>query len=443
MATLQPNPSPAAPAPTTSSPSESSSARTSTDGATKSAASTADLLAKAKRHLLGNYRPAEVVFVRGEGSELVDSEGRRYLDFAAGVAVNALGHAHPELTRTIQEQSARLMHVSNYFYNEENILLASELCARTGFDRAFFCNSGAEANEAMFKLARRHAYARGHKEKLRFLAFDNSFHGRTFATVNLTGTPSYREGFGPFEGVSHVRYGDLDAARAAMGDDVCAIVVEPVQGEGGVLPAPPGFIEGLRELADRSGALLLADEVQTGIGRTGRLLGIEHSGVRADAVSLAKGLGGGFPIGAMLVREALAGSLPPGTHGSTFGGNPLASSAARAVLRTLDAENLVEGAERKGRWLAARLAEVAAEHTDLVESERGAGLLRGLVLVPSVDARAALAKVREHGVLVTIAGGRVLRFTPPLVVTEAELTEGVRRVSDALRALRVEITTPS
>mgnify|MGYP001496036332 CR=1 FL=1 len=297
--------------------------------------STAELLEFGSKHLLGNYRQAPMVLVKGSGCFVEDSEQKRYLDFAAGVAVNALGHSHPKLVQAISEQAATLMHVSNYFFNQQNLMLAAELTAATGFSRAFFCNSGGEANEAMLKLARRYQHNRGKKEKLRFIAFENSFHGRTFATVNLTGTASYREGFGEFPGVTHVPYGDLDAVKRVLSDDVCGIFVEPVQGEGGVLPAPAGFLQGLRELCDEQQALLLVDEVQTGIGRTGTVLGLEHSGVRADVVTLAKGLGGGFPIGAMLVREELSNVLTPGTHGSTFGGNALASRAARVVLEVL------------------------------------------------------------------------------------------------------------
>jgi len=237
----------------------------------------------------------------------------------------------------------------------------------------------------------------------------------------------------------HLPFGDLDAVRAAMGPHVAGIFVEPVQGEGGVLPAPEGFLAGLRALADEHGALLVFDEVQTGIGRTGKLLGSEHDGVRADVVTLAKGLGGGFPIGAMLVREELASSLPPGTHGSTFGGNALASAAARTVLRVLEEEGLIAAAAEKGAKRSAMLSELAARHPDLCSGERGRGLLRGVVLKPGIDARLALGLARERGLLLTIAGGTVLRFTPPLVVTEAELEEGVRRLDEALRALRVEL----
>ena len=408
--------------------------------ASSEAETTRELLAQGGAHLLGNYRQAPVVFRRGEGSTLFDTTGKAYLDFAAGVAVNALGHAHPALVATIARQAAKLMHVSNYFYNEENVLLAAELAAKTGYPRVFFCNSGAEANEAAFKLVRRHYYAKGDAQRFTFLSFDHSFHGRTLATVTLTGNASYSEGFGPkLEGVVHLPFGDLDAVRAAMGPHVAGIFVEPVQGEGGVLPAPEGFLAGLRALADEHGALLVFDEVQTGIGRTGKLLGSEHDGVRADVVTLAKGLGGGFPIGAMLVREELASSLPPGTHGSTFGGNALASAAARTVLRVLEEEGLIAAAAEKGAKRSAMLSELAARHPDLCSGERGRGLLRGVVLKPGIDARLALGLARERGLLLTIAGGTVLRFTPPLVVTEAELEEGVRRLDEALRALRVEL----
>ena len=397
---------------------------------------TEELVAIAGRRMLGNYRPAPVFFVEGKGSRLVDKEGKSYLDFAAGVAVSALGHAHPRLVAAITEQASKVMHVSNYFYNEPNVLLADELCSRTGYDRAFFCNSGAEANEAVFKLARRHFSSIGRPDKMRFIAFDHSFHGRTLATVTLTGQKSYSDGFGPkLEGIIHVPYGDAEAVRRVMGDDVCGIFVEPVQGEGGVLPAPPGYLRELRAICDEFGSLLLLDEVQTGMGRTGALLASEHDAVMGDAVALAKGLGGGFPIGAMLLTEKLAAALPPGTHGSTFGGNPLASAAALAVLETFDAENLVVEAKRKGALLGRFLEQIAAKYPELCEGERGLGLMRGLVLKQGVDARVALLRARERGVLLTIAGGQVLRFTPPLVVTDDEIEEAARRVSDALGSL--------
>ncbi len=397
-------------------------------------ASNQELLATAQKYLYPNYRPAPMVLARGEGCQVFDVDGRRWLDLCAGVAVCAVGHSHPKHVAAIQAQAARLMHVSNYFYNEENVLLAKELCEKSGFDRAFFCNSGAEANEALFKLARRHFFAKK-EDRPTILAFTNAFHGRTMGALSLTGTPKYREGFGAVEGVVHLPYGDIDAVTKAMSKHVAAILVEPVQGEGGVLPPPAGFFAKLRELCDAHGALLLGDEVQTGVGRLGHWFGFQSYGVKPDAIALAKGLGGGFPIGAMLTTEALAGALPPGTHGSTFGGNPLACASARAVMRILDEEKLVEGARTKGERLGKMLAEVATALPKVCEGERGAGLLRGLVLKQGFVVRDILPRLADAGVLLTAAGERVLRFSPPLVVTEAELAEGVAAVKTILATL--------
>ncbi len=398
-----------------------------------------DLVDLARRRLYPNYKPAPMVFVRGLGSTLFDADGRRWLDLCAGIAVCSVGHSHPLLAKAIADQAAALMHVSNYFYNEPNIRLADELCRRTGYTRAFFCNSGTEANEALLKLARHHFYGKGESQRVRVVAFDNAFHGRTLGALSMTGTNKYREGFGPLGPVTHVPYGDVEAASRAMrdgtgsGSDVCAIIVEALQGEGGVLPAPAGFLAALRRLADAHGALLLFDEVQTGVGRLGTFLGSESSGVRADAVALAKGLGGGFPIGAMLTDEALAGALPPGLHGSTFGGNALASAASLAVLRILDAENLVEGARAKGALLERLLGEVVRALPEVCEGARGQGLLWGLVMKPGFVARDVLGRLQEGGVLLSAAGERVLRFSPPLVVTADELEQGVRAVQRVLQ----------
>lgn len=385
----------------------------------------ADLLDQAKKYLYGNYRPAPFVLTRGKGCEVWDVEGKRYLDMAAGVAVCSVGHAHPHYVAAISEQVAKLGHVSNWFYNDENIALARELCERSGLDRALFGNSGAEANEALFKLARHHFFGKGDLRRTKFVAFHNAFHGRTMGALSLTGTPKYREGFGEVAGVTHVPFGDLAAVEATLTEEYCAVVVEPVQGEGGVLPAPVGFLEGLRKACDAKGALLLVDEVQTGVGRTGKWFGFQHADIRPDAVALAKGLGGGFPIGAILTTEALAGALPPGTHGSTYAGNPLACAAARAVIAIVENEDLVEGSTRKGEFLASALRKLVADVPTVCEAERGLGLLRGLVLKPGFAARDVVAKAALAGLLLTGAGDRVLRFVPPLVVTEGELTEAV------------------
>ncbi len=386
----------------------------------------AELVELGRRFLYPNYRQPSLVVERGQGSVLWDVAGKRYLDFFAGIAVSALGHAHPALARAIAEQATRVVHLSNYYFNEPNVRLAARICEKTGMDRAFFCNSGTEAIEASLKLVRRHFWSTGQPERLRVVAFENSFHGRTLGALAATGQNKYKEGFGPLPNVSHVPYGNVNAVRDVMASDVAAILVEPVQGEGGVLPAPPGFLAELRHLTTQHGALLIADEIQTGVGRTGTFLGIEHDGVKPDVVALAKGLGGGVPIGAMLCREALSQALPPGSHGSTFGGNPLASAAALAVLETLDKEDLLKHAEVRGARLAQGLAEIAARHPRLVASCRGRGLLQAAVLADNVDPRALLAKLQDAGLLVTIAGAQALRFSPPLVVTDAEIHEALQ-----------------
>jgi acetylornithine/N-succinyldiaminopimelate aminotransferase len=380
-----------------------------------------DLVKLGRDHLYPNYRQPPLVLTHGEGSRVWDAAGKQYFDLFAGIAVSTLGHGHPALTAAIAAQSKQLIHLSNYFYNQPNVELAAKLTRLTGMDRVFFCNSGTEANEALLKLARRHFYNKGQADRLRIIAFDNAFHGRTLGALAATGTPKYQEGFGPMPNVTHVPYGDVARVRQEMGPDVAAILVESIQGEGGVLPAPPGFLQELRDIVDEAGALLLADEIQTGIGRTGKFLGFEQYGVKADALSLAKGLAGGVPIGAMLCRAELSEALPAGSHGSTFGGSPLASAAALAVLETIEKEHLLEAVQTRGAQLATRLTELTKKYPKLVASARGTGLLQALVLKDGVDARAVLGKLQDAGVLVTIAGGQGLRFTPPLTITSAEL----------------------
>jgi acetylornithine/N-succinyldiaminopimelate aminotransferase len=385
--------------------------------------------------LYPNYRQPPLVLVRGQGSALFDAEGKRYLDLFAGIAVSTLGHGHPRLVRAISEQAQRLIHVSNYFFNEPNVRLAERLCRLSGMARAFFCNSGTEAIEASLKLARRHFFAKGQSERLRVIAFENSFHGRTLGALAATGQPKYRDGFGPLPAVTHVPYGDARAVEAAIGPDVCAVLVEPMQGEGGVLPAPPGFLAELRRITHGQGALLILDEVQTGIGRTGTFLACQGEGVEPDVVALAKALGGGIPIGAMLTKSALSEALPPGSHGSTFGGNPLASAAAHAVLDAIEHDSLLEHVQATGHYLGGELDRLAQKHAKLVSGSRGRGLLRALLLKDSVDARQVLGKLQDAGVLLTVAGGQALRFSPPLVVTRAELDEGLARVDAVLGSL--------
>ncbi|HKO46920.1 MAG TPA: acetylornithine/succinylornithine family transaminase [Polyangiaceae bacterium] len=392
------------------------------------------LVEAGQSYLYPNYRQPPFVFVRGEGSSLFDASGKRYLDLYAGIAVSTLGHAHPKLTAAIAAQAGKLLHLSNYFYNEPNIRLAEKLCRLTEMDRAFFCNSGTEAIEATLKLARRHFYVQGQPERQRVIAFRNSFHGRTLGALAATGQDKYKDGFGPLPGVTHVDFGNLDAVRAAMGPDVAGVLVEPVQGEGGVLPAPPGFLRELRALTSSAGALLLADEVQTGIGRTGKFLAFQHDAVAPDVVALAKALGGGVPIGAMVCKKFLQEALPPGSHGSTFGGNPLASAAALAVLDVLENDGLMAQVNQRGEELSQLLSKTASRFPKLVECTRGRGLLQALVLREGVDARKVMISLQESGVLLTIAGGQALRFSPPLIVSRAELEEGVTLLERVLAA---------
>lgn len=393
------------------------------------------LVAYGERYLYQNYRQPPMVLSHGEGAVVWDKSGKRYLDMTAGVAVNALGHAHPTWVKAVADQASKLAHVSNYFFNEPNLLLAKRLVEATGMARALFCNSGTEAIEACLKLVRRHFFDHGAPERTRIVAFDKSFHGRTMGALAATGQAGYRTGFGPLGPVTHVPFGDVAATQNAVGADVAAILVEPVQGEGGVVPAPAGFLRALRELCDERGIFLIGDEIQTGIGRTGRFLAFEHAGVQPDVIALAKGLGGGFPIGAMVCQAHLEHALPPGSHGTTFGGNPLASSAALAVLDTLEAEQLVRKAEELGEHLALRLAGVAAKHPKTVVNTRGLGLLRALETAAQVDTRALVGQLRDSGLLVTIAGGSALRFSPPLVVTREQLDEAAAIVDKVLGEL--------
>ncbi len=393
-----------------------------------------ELIERAKRVQLQNYRPAPFVLTRGEGRRLFDVEGKSYLDFAAGIAVVSVGHGHPRLAKAIAEQAARLMHTSNLFYNDRGIELAERVTKRTGvFSRAFLCNSGAEANEAMLKLSRRYHFDRGDKERVEIIACEKSFHGRTYGALSVTGQPKYHEGMAPLlPGIHIVPFGDLDAMRKVVGKRTAAVLVEPVQGEGGIVVGSADYLRGLRELCTERGALLLFDEVQTCYARTGPFLAREHTGVIPDLCSLAKGIGGGFPLGAMLATEAFANALPPGSHATTFGGNPLAAAAALAVLDIFDEENLVEHAKQVGSYLGDRLGSL----TDLaaVNEARGLGLLRGVELAADVDPTATLAAARDRALLLSLAGGNVLRFSPPITVTRAEIDEAIeiaRRVLES------------
>ena len=395
----------------------------------------------AREVLLGNYRSAPLVFRAGKGCRLTDVDGKSYLDLCAGIAVISVGHSHPELTRAIAEQAGQLMHVSNLFYNDRCIELAQELAKRTPFAKFFFCNSGAEANETLLKLARRHHYergARGADARTTIITAHSSFHGRSMGALSMTGQPKYQEGMAPLVGdVVHVPFGDAEALKKTVDKRTAALILEPVQGEGGVVAASVEYLRAARAICDAQGALFMLDEVQTGYGRTGRFLAQEWSGVVPDACALAKGIAGGFPLGAVGVRPELANSLPPGTHGTTYGGNALACAAGLAVLRIFDREGLVQNAERMGDYLGERLQALTADASLPAAAEaRGIGLLRGISVAEAYDAGAIVADLRARGVLVSIAGGSVLRISPPLTISKDELAEGLSVVEAALRAAR-------
>ncbi len=393
----------------------------------------AALLEQFQSVLVGNYAPAPIALVRGEGCRLFDADGRSYLDLMGGIATAALGHCHPRVVAALEAQAKKLWHVSNLFVTEPQTRLAQRIVDHSFADRVYFSNSGAEANEAALKLARRYYHDRG-ESRFEIIAFDGGFHGRTLFTVSATGTAAYHEGFGPLvPGIHHVPYGDLDAVKSKLNEHTAAILIEPIQGEGGVRPAPKQFLEDLRRAADENGCLLIFDEVQSGMGRTGRLFAYEHTGVEPDVMTLAKALGNGIPIGAMCTRSELASSLVPGTHASTFGGNPLAAACANAVFEVLlDDGVLAHGAEM-GHRLAERLEQIAEKAgPSVVRETRGLGLLRGIELAPEVNANDVRSACTDRGVLVITAGGNTLRMAPPLVVTEAELDEGLAVIEDVL-----------
>lgn len=380
------------------------------------------------------FSPAAFVPDRAEGSRIWDTQGREYIDFAGGIAVTALGHAHPELLKVLHEQGGKLWHIGNGYTNEPVLRLAKRLEDLTFADRAFFANSGAEANEAALKLARRVAFERHGADKIEIVSFTQSFHGRTFFTVSVGGQPKYSEGFGPVpEGIIHLPYNDLDAARKAIGARTCAVIVEPVQGEGGVIPADPAFLRGLRELCDQHGALLIFDEVQTGVGRTGRFYAYEDTGVTPDILTTAKALGNGFPIGAMLTTNELAAHFKVGVHGTTYGGNPLGAAIAEKVVELVSDPKLLEGVRERSDLIKAKLAQLNERH-GIFREVRGKGLLIGAELNDTYKGRAKdfLTACATHGAMLLIAGPDVLRFAPSLVMPLADLDEGFARIGRAV-----------
>lgn len=390
--------------------------------------------------LYKTYARADLSFESGEGAWLNGSDGRRYLDFGSGIAVTALGHAHPHLVETLTDMAGKVWHTSNVFRIPEQERFAERLCAATFADRVFVTNSGTEATEAAIKTARRYHYANGAPNRYRIVTFEGAFHGRTLAAIAAGGSAKYLEGFGPpLEGFDQVPFGDFEAVKAAIGPDTAAVMIEPVQGEGGIRPFANEFMRKLRELCDETGTLLVLDEVQTGVGRTGKLFAYEWSGITPDVMAIAKGIGGGFPLGACLATAEVGDAMVAGTHGSTYGGNALACAVGNAVLDVVLAPGFLDQVAEKGLILKQKLAAVVDAHPRVFEGVRGEGLMLGLKCrVPSPD---VVAAARKAGLLTIGAGDNVVRLLPPLVVTAAEIDEAINRLDDAATALEASELT--
>jgi len=372
--------------------------------------------------VMQTYGRADLAFVRGEDSWLINEDGTRYLDCASGIAVNTLGHSHPRLIAALKDQAEKLWHTSNLYRIPGQEAVAHRLAELTGLDQVFFCNSGAEANEAAVKIARRAAHEKGEPERMTILCATGSFHGRTLGMLAATDKPANRTGFGPMpDGFDHVSFGNLNALRDAMGPHVAAIMVEPVQGEGGARDTNEDYLRGVRAAADEFGALVIADEVQSGIGRTGTLFAYETSGIKPDIIAMAKGLGGGFPVGAVIASHKVGSAMTPGTHGSTFAGNPLAMAVAEVVLDEVTAPGFLEDVRRRSDVLLAMLEDIALRHPDRIVEIRGRGFLRGVRLSDSLDAGRIVAAMRDENILTVPAGENTVRFLPPLIITEDEI----------------------
>ncbi len=387
--------------------------------------------------ILPVYAPAQFVPVRGKGSRVWDQQNKEYVDFSGGIAVTALGHCHPALVNTLKVQGETLWHTSNVFTNEPALRLASKLISATFAERVFFANSGAEANEAAFKLARYYASVRHSPYKTKIIAFHHAFHGRTLFTVTVGGQPKYSDGFGPKPAdIIHVPFNDLDAVKAVIDDHTCAIVLEPIQGEGGITPATPEFMQGLRELCDQHQALLVMDEVQSGMGRSGKLFAYEHYGVKPDILTTAKALGGGFPVSAMLTTQEIASAMTPGTHGTTYGGNPLACAIAETALDIINTPEVLAGVEQRRQWFYEELEKIN-QRFSLFTEIRGKGLLIGAELKDEYKpkARDLLHAAADAGVMILTAGNGVIRFAPSLVISEQDIREGMARLATSAEKL--------
>ena len=387
-------------------------------------------IARGDKHIATTYGRYPLVAVRGEGCRLWDADGKEYLDFLAGVAVNSLGHCHPKVVGALQEQAAKLIHCSNYYHIPTQIELAEILCANSFGDRVFFCNSGAEANEAAMKLVRKYSREKYGENRFEVITALASFHGRTIGTISATGQDKIKTGFAPMvPGFKYVPFGDAEALRAAISPATCAVLLEPVQGEGGVNVPPPGYLKAVREICTERDLVLVFDEVQVGCGRTGTLFAYQHDGVEPDVMTLAKALAGGPPIGAMVAKEPYAATLGPGTHGSTFGGNPLVTAAGVAAMKVLINDGVLENCRAMGDYLRLRLEAMRDKYPFVVEV-RGRGLILGMEL--SIEGGDIVKKALQRGLLINCTVGKVLRFVPPLIITKAELDEGLAILDDIL-----------
>lgn len=385
---------------------------------------------EAEHALLHTYNRYPIVLERGEGAYLYDTDGKKYLDFAAGIAVCGLGYGHEAYTRALQEQVGKLLHTSNLYYSVPAAEAAEKLVEATQMDRVFFTNSGTEAIEGALKAARKYAYTE-QSGRFEIIAMEHSFHGRTMGALAVTGTESYRKPFEPvMGGVKFATYNDLDSVKALMSDKTCAVIMETLQGEGGIYPIDPSFLQGVRKLCDENDVLLILDEIQCGMGRTGSMFAWQDYGVKPDIMAMAKGIGGGVPVGAFAMTEKVAEkSLAPGDHGTTYGGNPLAGAAVSAVLDIFREEHILEHVKEVAPYLEQKLEELAASHTS-VELRRGKGLMQGLVL--NVPVGEVIAKAQKEGLLVISAGGNVLRIVPPLVITKEQIDEMAEKLDKAL-----------
>ena len=392
--------------------------------------SSSEWINRADKHVMKTYGRYPIVAERGEGCRLWDVEGKAYLDFLAGVAVNNLGHCHPKVVAALREQAGRLLHCSNFYHIPQQVELAEWLCEHSFAERVFFCNSGAEANEAAMKLARKHSNEKHGEDRFEVITALASFHGRTIGAISATGQEKVKAGFTPMlEGFKHVPFGDVEAMRQAITPESCAIMLEPLQGEGGVNVAPPGYLKAVRELCDEFDLLLIFDEVQVGCGRTGTLWAYEQDEVIPDVMTLAKALAGGPPIGALLTTEGLAASLGPGTHGSTFGGNPLVCAAALAAMQTLNEKTLLDNCRAMGAYLTEKLEQLKGKYS-LIKEIRGLGLIIGVEL--TIEGGPLVIKAMERGLLMNCTVGNVLRFVPPLIVNRAEIDEAMTILDEVL-----------